>query len=136
MSLDHRDHRALCQWRLSQPGEDRRADDYRATLADSPGLGAKSERVRGSCAAVPWLSLLELMGPWAMAPNDTRAWNSGLAPSARQLGASTPLSPRARMLRCAAQPARPTKCAAAVRHGSPACMSRTKHPSVLYCVNA
>ena len=43
MSLDHRDHRALCQWRLSQLGESRRADDYRAALADSPGLGAKSE---------------------------------------------------------------------------------------------
>lgn len=43
---------------------------------------------------VPWLSLLK-----QMAPNDTRAWNSGLAPSAR--GILEPphqtLSPCARM---------------------------------------
>jgi hypothetical protein len=99
MCLDHCDHRALCQWRLSQLGEDRRADDYHTTLADTPGLGAKSEECVGSCVCLPWLSLLKLM-----APNDTRACNSGLALSARHLGAST-LSQCGRMLR---RPTRPT----------------------------
>ena len=83
MSLDHHDHRALCQWRLSQPGEDRRADEYRATPADSPGLGAKREE----CVA-PACALAKPPGKYAaelMAPNGTRAWNSGLQAHTQQL---------------------------------------------------
>jgi hypothetical protein len=80
----------------------------------------------GSCACLPWLSLLKLL-----APNDTRACNSGLALSARHLGASTLLLSPCAVCTHVAQPSPRVLqylgiYAAAVRHGMPALAPNTQ----------